>query len=109
MRAEAMKQPERGRCLAMPGGKPCGQKASPGLPYCRKHTGPLAPKRDLSTREFLDEWRGNFERAVSRRVARKPLRGAYDEDLVKALLPLAEPLYKLYWRGEVEGSANNPH
>src|SRR2546429_6960381 len=99
MKAEKAKRPDRGPCLAVPDGKPCGNKASPGLPFCRKHTGPLAPKRDLTTREFLDEWRGNIERAVSRRLARKPLKGNYDEDLVKALLPLAAPLYKLYWRG----------
>ena len=40
---------------------------------------------------------------MSRRVNRKPLEGNYDEDLVKALLPLATPLYKLYWRVDVEG------
>ena len=109
MKAQGAKREARGTCLAMPKGKPCPNKASPGLPYCRKHTGPLGPKRDLSTREFLEEWRGNVERAVSRRVARKPLKGAYDEDLVKALLPLAEPLYKLYWRVDVEGVENIPN
>src|SRR5438309_11568802 len=103
------KQARPGRCLAMPGGKPCANKPSPGLPYCRKHAGPLAAKRDLTTREFLDEWRGNAERAVSRRLARKPLKGNYDEDLVKALLPLAAPLYKLYWRVAGEGVEDSSH
>src|SRR5438067_9867070 len=95
------KQARPGRCLAMPGGKPCANKPSPGLPYCRKHTGPLHPNRDLAPREALEEWRDNVERVVSRRVARKPIEGNYDEDLVKALLPLATPLYKLYWRVDV--------
>src|SRR5438477_2936299 len=103
------KQARPGRCLAMPGGKPCANKPSPGLPYCRKHAGPLAPKRDLTSREFLDEWRGSAERAVSRRVNRKPLKGSYDEDLVRTLLPFASPLYRLYWRVDVEGVENIPN
>src|SRR5207248_5878068 len=102
------KQARPGRCLAMPGGKPCANKPSPGLPYCRKHVGPLAPKRDLTSREFLDEWRGSAERAVSRRVNRKPLKGSYDEDLVRTLLPFASPLYRLYWRGVRGGGSDNP-
>ena len=103
------KQARPGRCLAMPGGKPCANKPSPGLPYCRKHAGPLAPKRDLTSREFLDEWRGSAERAVSRRVNRKPLKANYDEDLVRTLLPFASPLYRLYWRVDVEGVENIPN
>src|SRR5437763_17220615 len=103
------KQARPGRCLAMPGGKPCANKPSPGLPYCRKHAGPLAPKRDLTSREFLDEWRGSAERAVSRRVNRKPLKANYDEDLVRTLLPFASPLYRLYWRAALEGVGSIPN
>jgi 1-acyl-sn-glycerol-3-phosphate acyltransferase len=94
----------------MPGGKPCPNKPSPGLPYCRKHAGPLkSNRRERTPGEFFEEWRGDVERAVSRRVQRKPLEGNYDEDLVKALLPLAEPLYRLYWRVDVEGVENIPN
>src|SRR5437588_2476069 len=92
----------------MPDGEPCGSKASPGLPFCRRHAGPLDRKRNLTPREFLNQWRENVERAVSRRVTRKPLKGNYDEDLVKAILPLAAPLYRFYWRVDVLGVENIP-
>jgi 1-acyl-sn-glycerol-3-phosphate acyltransferase len=92
----------------MPGGKPCRSKASPGLPFCRKHLGPLQRTRPPSAREFLKEWRHDVEQAVSRRVSRAPMKGNYDEDLVNALLPLALPLYAWYWRVDVYGVENIP-
>src|SRR5438034_4533283 len=99
-----------GTCQALTDdGKPCTSKTSPGLPYCRKHAGPLAPGKAITSREFLDEWRASVERAVSRRVNRRPLNRSYDHDLVKALLPLAEPWYRLYWRVEVEGIEHIPN
>ena len=98
----------RSQCLAVPGGEPCQTRAAPGLPYCRAHLGPLERRSDVSPREFLSEWRPNVERAVARRVNRRPMKGNYDQDLVKALLPLAAPLYSWYWRVEVHGVENIP-
>ena len=40
MDARQAREPKRG-CLAVPGGKPCGAKTQPGLPYCSSHVGPL--------------------------------------------------------------------
>jgi 1-acyl-sn-glycerol-3-phosphate acyltransferase len=98
-----------GTCQALTDeGKPCTSKASPGLPYCRKHAGPLAPGKAITSREFLDEWRASVERAVSRRVNRRPLNRSYDEDLVKSLLLFAEPWYRVYWRVDVEGIEHIP-
>ena len=78
------------------------------MPYCRKHLGPLQRTRPLTRREFAQEWRRNVERAISRRTSRAPLQGNYDEDLVKALLPLALPIYQWYWRVDVYGVENIP-
>jgi 1-acyl-sn-glycerol-3-phosphate acyltransferase len=78
------------------------------MPYCRAHLGPLHRRRALGAREFVQEWRENVEHAVERQVNRRPLKGAYDEDLVKALLPLALPLYHWYWRVDVYGIENIP-
>jgi 1-acyl-sn-glycerol-3-phosphate acyltransferase len=108
--ASSARSAHAGTCQALTDdGKPCTSKASPGLPYCRKHAGPRAPGAAITSREFLETWRASAERAVSRRVNRRPLKGAYDEDLVTALLPLAEPWYRLYWRVEVEGIENVPN
>ncbi|MCA1834668.1 MAG: lysophospholipid acyltransferase family protein [Actinomycetota bacterium] len=104
-------EPDRGRralCLAVPGGEPCKNRPAPGLPFCREHIGPLERHRELTPREFLDQWRDDLERAVSRRLNRRPLKGNYDRDLVKALLPIATPLYNWYWRVEVHGVENIP-
>src|SRR5438270_5835544 len=92
----------------MPDGKPCPAKPAPGMPYCPEHLGPLHRRRTLGRREFVQEWRENLERALERRVARRPMKGTYDEDLVKALLPLALPLYHWYWRVDVFGIENIP-
>src|SRR5947207_11036421 len=92
---------KRHPCLAMPGGKPCRSKASPGMPFCHNHLGPLQRERPPNAREFLKQWRHDVEQAVSRRVSRRPMKGNYDEDLVKALLPLAIPIYAWYWRVDV--------
>jgi 1-acyl-sn-glycerol-3-phosphate acyltransferase len=92
----------------MPKGVACRAKALPGMPYCAKHLGPLERRRTLTAREFAREWRETAERAISRRVERKPMKGHYDEDLLKALLPLALPLYRLYWRVDVHGVENIP-
>ena len=108
MGAAGGQKPARTHCLAMPNGKPCRSKASPGFPYCRRHTGPRDTPRELTPREILAEWRENAERAVARRMNRKPMKGNYDEDLVKAILPLATPLYRFYWRVDVTGVENIP-
>jgi 1-acyl-sn-glycerol-3-phosphate acyltransferase len=106
MGAEEISQ---GRCLAVPGGSPCGARTLPGLPYCRAHIGPLQRKpENRSPREAMEGWRENAERALSRRLARRPMQGNYDEDLVKAILPLARPLYRWYWRVDVHGIENIP-
>jgi len=92
----------------VPDGKPCRARTLPGMPYCRAHLGPLHHRRALSVREFLSEWRRDVERAVARRATGRPMKGRYDEDLVKALLPLALPLYNWYWRVEVHGVEHIP-
>jgi 1-acyl-sn-glycerol-3-phosphate acyltransferase len=99
---------QRSHCLAMPGGKPCRFKASLGMPYCRQHLGPMKRTRKLTGREFVEEWRQNVERALSRRTSRAPLKGNYDDALLKALLPLAFPIYNWYWRVDVYGIENIP-
>jgi 1-acyl-sn-glycerol-3-phosphate acyltransferase len=68
----------------------------------------MADRRRFTGRAFAKEWRANVERAVSRRVARRPMTGTYDEDLVKSILPLAMPIYRWYWRVEVHGIENIP-
>ena len=65
-------------------------------------------RRELSAREFVREWRVDVERAVGRRLSRRPMKGNFDRDLVKAILPLALPLYHWYWRVDVEGVENIP-
>ena len=110
MAASGADAAQGGTCRALDDdGTPCTSKASPGLPYCPKHAGPVSPRKAVTSGEFLDQWRGSVERAVSRRVNRRPLKTAYDEDLVKALLPLATPWYRAYWRVDVEGIENVPN
>src|SRR2546430_14931606 len=92
----------------MPGGTPCRAKALPGMPYCRNHLGPLERSRKLGRREFVQEWRRNVERAVARRASSEPPKDNYDEALVKALLPLAFPIYNWYWRVGGDGIENIP-
>ena len=97
-----------GRCLAMPNGTQCRAKTSVGMPYCRNHIGPLHRGRKLSAREFVSGWADSAERALARRLNRRPMKGTYDEDLVRALLPLSLPLYYWYWRVDVYGVENIP-
>ena len=109
-RVREMERSDAGRhgCLARPGGEACDEQASPGMPYCPRHLGPLERSRPSSPRELANEWARSAERAVSRRVARRPMRGNYDDDLVKSILPLALPAYHWYWRVDVEGVENIP-
>lgn len=98
-----------GRCLAMPGGAPCPARAAPGLPYCAEHAGPLRMRHPATLREFFDDWRSTARGAVERRLRGEgPPRGDHDPELIRALLPLAFPLYAWYWRVDVYGIENIP-
>jgi 1-acyl-sn-glycerol-3-phosphate acyltransferase len=87
---------------------PCPKRAQPGHPYCAKHTGPLERPKDLSPSEFFQEWAQTAGHVIERRVGKKTKKGEHDPELVRALLPLALPLYSLYWRVEVFGIENIP-
>jgi 1-acyl-sn-glycerol-3-phosphate acyltransferase len=96
-------------CAAVPGGAPCQRRAVDGKPYCAEHLGPLRGRKPRDAKEFLAEWRENVENAVgARRRGEAPPRGDHDPELVKAVMPLAMPLYSLYWRCEVFGVENIP-
>lgn len=93
--------------------QPCPSTAQPGFPYCARHTGPLRPLEWDSVGHFFAEWELSVARALAKRTGRlesddehKPLE--HDPDLVRALLPLALPLYRWYWRVEVHGIENLP-
>lgn len=96
-------------CAAVPGGSPCPRRAIKGKPYCAEHLGPLRDRKPRDAREFLTEWRENVEIAIGRRRrGEAPPRGDHDPELVKAVMPLALPLYSLYWRCDVYGIENVP-
>jgi 1-acyl-sn-glycerol-3-phosphate acyltransferase len=88
---------------------PCPKRAQPGHPYCSKHTGPLKRTEKLSTSEFLQEWAETAGHVLERRVGKRTTdKAEHDPELVRALLPLAMPLYSLYWRVDVVGIENVP-
>lgn len=89
------------------GPTPCPERARPGHPYCARHTGPLRPLRPEDARGFLAEWRETIEVAVQNRLERGT-DVEHDPDLVRALLPLALPMYSLYWRVDTYGIENIP-
>lgn len=101
----------RGPCHAViPSGKPaepCATLAQPGMPYCTRHLGPLTAHRPGTAREFLAQWRRDIAAAVDSRHHTGD-EGEYDPALVRALAPLALPLYSLYWRVETYGIENIP-
>ena len=93
-------------CAAVAHGSPCARRAIQDKPYCAEHLGPL---RDRQPRDVNTEWRENVENAIGRRRRGEgPARGDHDPELVKAVMPLAYPLYSLYWRCEVFGIENVP-
>lgn len=98
------------QCRAvLPGGKPCARKAQPGHPYCSRHTGPLRRTEARTPREFLEAWRNTAEGVLARRLrGERPPKGDHDPELVRALLPIALPLYYWYWRLDVYGVENIP-
>jgi len=88
---------------------PCPRRAQPGHPYCSKHTGPLVRPKKLSPSEFLQEWAETAGHVIEKRVGgTKTEKGEHDPELVRALLPLALPLYSVYWRVDVFGIENIP-
>jgi 1-acyl-sn-glycerol-3-phosphate acyltransferase len=95
-------------CLAMPRGKRCGTASKPGLPYCGKHLGPLPKHRRRESEKQVDDWLEAVRRSVSRRLKGEPVPGEYDEDLVRAILPFGQWIYKWYWRVDTEGIENIP-
>ncbi len=96
-------------CAAMPGGSPCRRPALDHKPYCAEHLGPLRGRKPRNAGEFLEEWREAIEEAIGKRArGDAPSKDDHDPDLVKAVMPLALPLYSLYWRCEVFGIENIP-
>jgi len=88
---------------------PCPTRAQPGHPYCSKHTGPLRMHKPESAQQFFEEWRQTALHAMERRFGKdKPAKGEHDPELVRALLPLAMPVYSLYWRVDTYGIENIP-
>lgn len=97
------------RCLAVPDGTPCSRARMPERPYCAEHLGPLRGRKPRDAKEFFQEWREAAETAIGRRIRGEgPARDDHDPELVKAVMPLAMPLYSLYWRCEVHGIENIP-
>jgi len=96
-------------CAAVAGGLPCPRRAIEDKPYCAEHLGPLRDRQPRDVSEFLTEWRENVENAIGRRRRGEgPAPGDHDPELVKAVMPLAYPLYSLYWRCDVFGIENIP-
>ena len=96
-------------CAAVPDGAPCRHPALNDKPYCAEHIGPLRGRKPRNAGEFLEEWRDAIETAVGKRARGEgPGKDDHDPDLVKAVMPLAMPLYSLYWRCEVFGIENIP-
>lgn len=88
---------------------PCPEKAQPGHPHCARHTGPLA--HPGSWQASLVQWREHARGAVRSRLERRADDGKrleHDPEVVRALLPLALPLYSWYWRVETHGIENIP-
>jgi len=104
-----MRLPQNACRAVLPGGTPCSHHAVPGMSYCEKHLGPLRMHKPGSPREFMREWASTAEAALTRRLrGEAPPSDTWDPELVRALLPLALPLYYWYWRVEVEGVENIP-
>ncbi len=96
-------------CAAVPGGSACPRRAIEDKPYCAEHLGPLRDRQPRDVGEFLTEWREDIENAIGRRRRGEgPAPGDHDPELVKAVMPLAYPLYSLYWRCDVYGVENVP-
>ncbi len=94
------------RCMARPGGGACTRRPAPGKPYCAGHLGPLHAR---SWSDVLSEWGGAASRTVRSRTGRgDPPPEGFDHDLVDALLPIALPIYRWYWRVETDGIENIP-
>jgi 1-acyl-sn-glycerol-3-phosphate acyltransferase len=97
------------RCAAVPGGAQCKAPVIDGKPYCAAHLGPLRIRRPRNAREFLAEWRDAFTGALGKRLRGEgPPRDDHDPELVRAFMPLALPLYSVYWRADVYGIENVP-
>ena len=97
---------EAPRCLARPGGHACARPPVPGKAYCAGHLGPLEAR---SWSDVLAGWGGAAGRALRSRTGRgDPPPEGFDHDLVDALLPLALPVYRWYWRVETDGIENIP-
>jgi 1-acyl-sn-glycerol-3-phosphate acyltransferase len=95
--------------MAVPDGTACRFPALEGKPYCAEHIGPLRGPAPRNVSEFLEDWRESVETAIGKRLRGEgPAQGDHDPDLVKAVMPLALPLYSLYWRCEVHGIENIP-
>jgi 1-acyl-sn-glycerol-3-phosphate acyltransferase len=87
----------------------CPRPAQPGLSYCERHAGPLRRARPASPAEFVREWRETARAAIARRLdGSGPAKGEHDPELVRALVPLALPMYSPYWRVDVLGAENIP-
>jgi 1-acyl-sn-glycerol-3-phosphate acyltransferase len=99
----------RDRCAAVPGGEQCPRAAIDGKPYCADHLGPLRERKHRDAKALFEEWRSNAEIAIGRRMRGEgPAKDDHDPELVKTVMPLAMPLYSLYWRCEVFGIENIP-
>ena len=110
----ATEEMPRGQCHAvlldeLGNPTPCPSQAQPGHPYCSKHTGPVRMHKPASAQQFLEEWRQTAQHAIEKRFGKdKPPKGEHDPELVRALLPLAMPVYSLYWRVDTYGIENIP-
>ncbi|MGZ4188970.1 MAG: lysophospholipid acyltransferase family protein [Actinomycetota bacterium] len=88
---------------------PCPTRAQPGHPYCQRHTGPMRMHKPESVGEFLREWADTAQHVVERHLGPdRPKAGEHDPQLVRALMPLALPVYSLYWRVDTYGIENIP-
>lgn len=89
--------------------RPCPHRARPGRAFCSVHVGPLRAEKRVSVAAFIEEWEHTARNVLRRRMRGKgAAAGEHDPELVRALLPLALPLYSLYWRIEVRGVENIP-
>ncbi|HEX9712852.1 MAG TPA: lysophospholipid acyltransferase family protein [Actinomycetota bacterium] len=87
----------------------CPDDAQPGHPLCARHTGPAERVEADTLEEMIGGWGRAAADALKKRLrGEQPADGSYDEDLVRALLPFAMPLYAMYWRVEVIGIENIP-
>lgn len=77
-------------------------------PYCERHLGPLAFKGPEDMPESLGQWRTAAAEAIRHRASADASDEDHDPQLVRALLPLATPLYSWWWRAEVFGVENIP-